>query len=303
VPVVAHTVRVPAPAAGAALSPDGSLLLVADNSGAVVISVKAAEQGSRHAVLGSLVPPGASLRDGVVEVAITPNGQYAFLSMENASQIAVFNLATALADGFGAPGVYLGSIATEGFPVGLAVSPDGRWLYVTILPQADPDGPGALGVLSVARATSVPAAATMPTVPAGCGPVRVLTSANGSVVWVTAQRSDALLAFSAAKVQAGSMHALLADVPVGEAPTGLALARGGTLMVVADSNRYALGIPHGNLAVVNVADALARKSALVGYLPAGWFPRDVAVSANGRLLLVANFASGQVEELNAAAIP
>jgi len=140
-------------------------------------------------------------------------------------------------------------------------------------------------------------------VAAGCSPVRVITSADGSVVFVTARGSDALLAFSAARLQTDSAHALLADVLVGEAPVGLALARAGALLVVADSDRFATGLPVSNLAVVDVADALAGRPALVGYLPAGQFPRDVAASGNGSLVLVANYASGSVEAVTAAALP
>jgi hypothetical protein len=51
------------------------------------------------------------------------------------------------------------------------------------------------------------------------------------------------------------------------------------------------------------APGKAMAAALLSYLPAGRFPRDVASSANGSLLLVGNFASGQVEAVNAAALP
>ena len=102
----------------------------------------------------------------------------------------------------------------------------------------------------------------------GCNPVRVITSANGRVVWVTARASDALLAFSAARLRTDPGDALLADVPVGEAPVGLALVGNGTMVVVADSDRFSSAGQHASLAVVDVADALAGKPALLGYLPA-----------------------------------
>ena len=123
------------------------------------------------------------------------------------------------------------------------------------------------------------------------------------LLWVAARGSDALLAFSAASLQTDPSRALVADVPVGKAPVGLALARAGTLIVAADSNRFAPGFPVSNLAVVSVAAALDGRPALLGYLPAGRFPRDVAASASGSVLLVANYASGQAETVNAAALP
>lgn len=303
-PEVVRTIPVRGPTAGAALSPNGRLLLVAGGAGdATVISVQAAEHGSRHAVLGELIRPGRSTSGGAIEVAVTPDGRFAFVSLEDAAEIAVFNLAKAIASSFRPGSGYIGTIPTGIAPVGLAVSPDGDWLYATSESKSEGSNVGTLSVISVARAESDPAASVRARAVAGCSPVRVLTSADGSVVWVAARGSDALLAFSAAGLLTRPSRALVADVRVGKAPVGLALARGGTLLVAADSDRFAPGFPVSNLAVVNVADALAGRPALAGYLPAGRFPRDVAASANGDLLLVANYASGQVEEVNAAALP
>ena len=69
------------------------------------------------------------------------------------------------------------------------------------------------------------------TITAGCSPVRVVTSADGSTVWVTARESDRLLAFSAAKLLSDPAHSLIASVEVGEAPVGLALVDGGQRVV------------------------------------------------------------------------
>jgi hypothetical protein len=55
--------------------------------------------------------------------------------------------------------------------------------------------------------------------------------------------------------------------------------------------------------VVDVADALKGRPALVGYLPAGQYPRDVAASPDGSTVLVANYDSGQLETVNVAALP
>ena len=300
---LAHVVPVPGPMAGATLSKNGKLLLVADGTGASVISVPVAERGGKHPVLGMLAAPGGPSADSAIEVAVTPDDRYAFVSLEGAGAIAVFDLATAMTRGFGASGVYVGSVPTPDGPVGLAVSPDGRWLYSTAEQATGPGRLGAVSVISVVRAESDPGASVVAQVPAGCSPVRVITSSDGDVVWVTARGSNALLAFSAVRLRTDSAHALLADVQVGQAPVGLALARGGALLVVADSDRFATGLPPGNLAVVDAADALRGRPSLVGYLSAGRFPRDVAASGDGGLVLVANYGSGQVETVDPAALP
>jgi len=158
-------------------------------------------------------------------------------------------------------------------------------------------------MIDVAKAETDPAHSTVARVPAGCNPVRVVTSADGSVVWVTARASDAVLAFSASKLRTDPAHALLADVRVGELPVGLALVRGGTRIVVADSNRFDVGGQAASLAVVDVPAALAGRPALLGYLPAGRFAREMALEPDGGTLLVTNFASGQLEAVSVPDLP
>jgi DNA-binding beta-propeller fold protein YncE len=302
-PLLLRTIALTAtPAAGITLSPDGRLLLVADGrTGAVVVSVPAAESGADGAVLGTLSVPGSQL-GGAIEVAVSPDGRYAFVSLESDAEIAVFNLTAALAHGFGR-GAYVGEIPTQIAPVGLAFAPDGHWLYSTSEARNASSQVGTLEVINVARAESDPSRSVVARVSAGCSPVRVTTSENGRVVWVTARESDALLAFSAATLLARPRSALLADVAVGEAPVGLAVVRDGSLIVVADSDRFDASGQHASLAVVSVHDMLAGRPALLGYLPAGAFPRDVAANPAGTTVLVANYASGQVESVDIADLP
>lgn len=296
-----RTIAMPVPTAGVALTPDGRLLLLAGGSGAVVVSVSAAERGSGRIVLGVLAATTARGPAGAIEVAVSRDSRYAFVSLEDSAELAVFDLAKALADHF--LDAYVGAIPTQVAPVGLAVSPDGRWLYSTSEAAGSRTNYGTLNVISVPRAESNPSASVVATVTAGCNPVRVVTSADGAVIWVTARASDALLAFSAVRLRADREHSLLADVRVGEAPVGLALARDGSLVVVADSNRFGAPGHAASLAVVSVVDALAGHPALVGYLPAGLFPRDLAAGPGGSTVLVADYASAQLEVVNAADLP
>jgi DNA-binding beta-propeller fold protein YncE len=294
-------------ALGEALTRDGRYLLVADNSGAAVINVARAENGSPHAVLGSLASSGGG---GAIEVALSADDRYAFVSLEDSQEIAVFSLQRALADGFG-PSDFVGDIPAGLAPVGLAVSPDGQWLYATseLAARTRPSGDGGLGgrgtlqVISVRQAETDPGHSVVATVTAGCQPVRVITSADGSVVWVTARASDTLLGFSAARLRADPAHSLIGAVQVGEAPVGLALVRDGARIVVADSNRFNASGAAASLAVVNVAAALAGRQALLGYLPAGGFPRQMALEPGGRTLLVTNFNSSQLESVTVADLP
>ena len=303
---------------GVTLTPDGRYLLVADVSGAAVVSVQAAEQGSRRAVLGTLAAgsPGG-LAGGAIEVAASRDGRFAFVSLEGADKIAVFNLQRALASHFATSG-FVGDVPTGVAPVGMAVSPDGNWLYSTsevtsmrALQHAArsahryraPGAPGTLAVISVHKAETDPARAIVSTVIAGCSPVRVITSTGGETVWVTARESDMLLGFSASRLRSDPGHSLIARVGVGEAPVGLARVDGGQRVVVADSNRFGQQGAKSSLAVVNVGAALAHRPALAGYLPAGGFPRQMALEPDGRTLLVTNFESQQLETVNVTNLP
>ena len=311
--------------AGAAVTPDGRYLLVADGSGAAVLSVARAEAGTAGAVLGVLAaprqtggPPG-----GAIEVAVSPDSRFAFVTLEYDDEAVVFNLGAALAHGFGSA-AYVGAIPLGNAAVGMAVSPDGRWLYATSegavaarqhpvalgsagcqghVPGAGPgEPPGTLTVVDVRRAESDPAQSVTATVDAGYQPVRVVTAANGTEVWVTARASDDLLCFSAARLATDPAHALVAVTRVGSEPVGLAAVRGGTLIVVADSNRFGAAGQRSTLSVVDAGAALAGRAAIVGDLPTGGFPRDMSLSPDGTLL-VSDYTSGQVQAIATAGLP
>jgi DNA-binding beta-propeller fold protein YncE len=309
-PSLVTTIGVSGEPAGEALTPDGRYLLVASDSGAIVISVARAEQRSPDAVVGTL-GTGSRVRfaGGAIEVALSPSGEFAFVTLESSGEMAVFNLARALAHGFG-PDDYVGAVRLGMAPVGMAVSPDGRWLYATselrsggTAPEPGGGGTGTLTVIGLRRAETQPGRSVVATVNAGCEPVRVVTSAYGDDVWVTARGSDALLCFSAAALRDDPARSLIAKVRVGVAPVGLALAGDGSRIVVADSNRFGVDGATASLAVVNVADALAGKPALTGYISAGMFPRQFALEPDGRVLLVTNYLSRQLEAVPLAAVP
>lgn len=315
-PRLVRQIPVEGQGAGVTLTPNGRYLLAADGSGADVVSVQAAEQGGGNAVLGTL-SSGGGPAGGAIEVTTSRDGRFAFVSLENSDKIAVFNLQQALASHFRTSG-FVGDVQAGVAPVGLAVSPNGDWLYSTSevksfseLRRAAHNGSqslelgarGTLAVISVRKAETDPAHAIVSTVTAGCSPVRVITSESGGTVWVTARGSDMLLGFSASRLRGDPAHSLIARVKVGEAPVGLALVDGGQRVVVADSDRFSQRGAKSGLAVVNVAAALAHRPALAGYLPAGGFPRQMALEPDGRVLLVTDFASQQLETVNVTNLP
>jgi DNA-binding beta-propeller fold protein YncE len=289
-PTLIRTIPAPGAGRGVEVTSDGKYLVAAAGSGAVVVSVAAAEQGAPNPVVGSLTTPSGM---GASQVLITPDSRFAFVTLQSSSEMAVFNLQQALAHGFG-PADVIGYVPLGEQPVGMVS--DGSWLYVT-------DFSGKLNVLSLSRAETDPPHAVVSKVPAGCQPARVVISADHQVLWVTARASDALLAFNATKLRTDPGHALIADVTVGEFPLGEALIDHGTRLVIADSNANGVKEAPYNIAVVSTADALNGKPALLGYVPTGPVPRQVAILPGGSTLLVTVENGHAVETVNVAELP
>jgi DNA-binding beta-propeller fold protein YncE len=303
-PRLVRTISVPPDALGNSLTPDGRYLLVADGAdGATVVSVRAAEKGARHAVLGTLSQPGESgPLGGAIEVASSPDGRYVFVSVEYQARIAVYDLHAAIARHFRRSS-YIGSIPVGQLVDGLAVSPDARWLYAASELAPGSGTGGSLAVIRLATAERRPSRSVVATAPAGCSPVRVVLSSDGRTAWVAARGSNQLLAFSAAKLRTDPAHSQRAAVRVGAAPVGLALVNHGREVIVADSNRFDTPGARPELTVVRTTAALAHHPALLGTIPTGTFPRELTLEPNQPTLLIGNFGSNQLEAVNVRRFP
>jgi DNA-binding beta-propeller fold protein YncE len=287
-------VTIPGQPLGEAVSPDGTYLLLADGGGVDVLSVASLEAGNTNPLLGRLQ---ANSSGGGIEVALSPDGHFVFVTLEDSAQMAVFNLATALATSFSSSGL-VGYVPLGSAPVGIAIAPDGTKMYVTSeSASSSPAARGTLSVVSIAAAETNPSSAVLASVDAGCGPVRVITSRDGADVWASARGSNQILAFSAAKLLTDPGGALLASVTVGQSPVDLAFVDSGTRIVVTDSNRFYLQGATSAISVVNPTAALSGGPAVVGTVPMGPFPREFSLEPNGSTLLVTDFDSSQLEAI------
>ena len=262
------------------MTPDGQYLLIAGNPGAYVLSAQRLEQGLPRPVVGVLTVPNAILGGEPIEVITSPNGRYAFVSVEDSDEIAVFDLHTAIIHDFDKPD-FVGTILLGRAVVGMAVSPNGKWLYATS-ERAGDGNQGSLSVINLREAKTRPDQAIQANVSAGCGPVRV------AVLRTEAPCGSLPGERRAARVLADALlrhpsRALRADVRVGEAPVGLAVVNQGRQVVVADSDRFNTPDATSALTVVDVAAALGHRTAVVGSLPTGLFPREVSLESDGTL--------------------
>ena len=74
-------------------------------------------------------------------------------------------------------------------------------------------------------------------------------------------------------------------------------------IVIADSNRFQTPGAIAELTIIRTASALAHHPALVGTIPTGTFPRELAIEPRHATLLVGNFGSNQLEAVNVRNVP
>jgi DNA-binding beta-propeller fold protein YncE len=280
-PRVERTVELPTGTfvVGIAISSNHQLALVTDYRGAAVIDLTRLLHGARSPVVGQLGhDPGSE----TIEVALSQDDRYAFVSNESDSEIAVYNLARAMQHGFTAAGVEVGDIPIGPYPVGLALAPNGRELYA--VNEGKYNNPGSLVVINVARAEKNPATAITHRVAAGCHPGRVVLSANGRIAWVAARGSDTVLSFDTGNMTLRSV------TRVGSAPVGLLLVDHDRTLLVANSNRFSPTHAAGSVSVVSTA-----KPSLTATISAKSFPREFGYLPGRHEVLLTNYTSDTLE--------
>jgi DNA-binding beta-propeller fold protein YncE len=258
--------------------------------------------------------------------AFTPTSRRAtkllFVSEERARSITVIDLARARSNGYKADAI-VGKIPVANAPIALTFSPDGKWLYTTSQgampdwhwPKAcKPEGrdpstaeitnpEGAVIVVDVARAASDPAQAVVARVPAGCSPVRMAITPDGARIYVTARNSNAVLAFDAAKLLSDPEHARVATASVGTAPVPIAVVDAGRKVIAGNSDRFGASTALQSLVVLEAAKMEAGTDATLGTIPAGAFPREMALSADGHTLFLTNFGSNTLQVIDVERLP
>ena len=276
-----------------------------------MVNVTRAIAGSPDAVVGAL---NGTVRDqipgdGVIEVTVSLDNRYAFVSQEYGARpavtpgnIDVFKLHKPTSNG-SVLGTAIGYLNLGDEVVGTALSPDGGILYATSETISLGSTQGSLSIVDVKTLETSPSEALLSNVTSGCGPVRVIVSSDGKIVWVTARESNHLLAFDSAKLVSNPGEALLASVQVGTFPVGLTLARNETRILTADSNRFNYTNATTGLSVVDVHAALAGREAVLGRVFTGLFPREFAVSPNGRVIFVADYTSKEIQAVDVATLP
>ncbi len=306
---------------GMVLTHDAQLLIAAAGSRIAFLDVGRLVAGQDGAILGYI---GDSLPLGNIYVNVTSDDDWLFASEENAKSIAVIDLERARASRFRDSSI-VGRIPVGRAPIALTLAPDDAYLYTTseifdadgwpqsCTPEAArrPGAPvmapvpqGAVHIVDVERATRDPRHAVMRSLPAGCSPVRLVLSPDGTRAYVTARGSDELLVFDRRLMHTAPLQSLVASVPVGSSPVGVATIDNGDRLVVTNSHRFAGGAEdRQSLSVIDAAKVEEGRRAVVGSIQAGAFPRELRTTADGRTLLLTNFGSQTLEIIDLARLP
>jgi DNA-binding beta-propeller fold protein YncE len=276
---------------------------------------------------------------GTLDVAFTPDGEYAFVLNEygKANGVSVPNQS-------GSVGVVkidrdtsghitsrthlLGQIATAGSTMaGMKLSPDGGRLYVSAQVSSnvkpppgntnpilfdedrclqDPKRPtmstGLLTVIDVAKAkTKQDSSAIISTVAAGCSPTRIVVTTDGKTLWTSARGDNRVLAFNTALLESDPSKALLGYASTGgDAPVGLALLHNERFLAVANSNRWLYKTGVGKTNMTILSVANPVAAEVVLTISTGNFPRELIVDSDDSTLYLTNHDTNTLQVIRTA---
>ena len=210
-------------------------------------------------------------------VALTPNGEFAYVTSENSGydnrdNVSVINTAT---------NTVAATVAVGFNPVDVAITPNGEFAYVTN-EYSD-------NVSVINTATNTVAATVAVGAPAGSPrayPTAVAITPNGGFAYVVNGGDSSSVKGSVSVINTAS-NTVAATVPVGSLPGGVAITPDGQFAYVTDYGS-------GSVSVIDTASNAVATTVAVGSYPDG-----VAVTPNGELAYV-TFGSGNVSVINTA---
>jgi len=320
-----RTIPLKSGGSGAVVTHDGKILIVAAGPNVAFLDTDRLKSGSGNPVLGYLdVGEGTSALGtgqaaGAIYVNTTKDDATLFVALERATAILVVDLTKIRSGSFDSRAV-LGRVPTGNAPIAVTLSSDEKYLYSTSQSSVPswnwpnacaPENPqqpvyamtrsvGAVLIIDVAKTRTDAANSVVMRYPVGCGPVRLVLTPDDRTAWVSLRADNTLMALDTRKLLTDSAHAIITKVKVGTAPVGVAVLDGGRRIIATNSNRFA-GDANDRQSL-NVLDATkgAASATLVGVVPAGAFPRELRVTADGRTLLVSNFASKTLQVVDLA---
>jgi YVTN family beta-propeller protein len=243
------TIPVGAAAFDVDVTPDGQHVWVASFGGPIVVI-----RTSDDAVVATIPNPGEASH-----VAVSPAGTRAYVAHSSAGRVRVFSTLT---------NTELASVNVGSFPIGVAVTPDGQFIYV---------GNEGSDNVSVIRAVDNTVVKTI-SAGIGDGPTDIAISRDGARAYVTNWHGTTV------SVIRTSDNTVVGNVFMGvnSGPDGIDITPDGQFAYVANFNNNTVG-------VIRLSD-----NAVVATIPVGLTPEDVAITPDGQFAYVTNRGGGSV---------
>jgi hypothetical protein len=296
------------------LTTDKRNLYVATGYGAIIYDVPMLLAGSSNSsnnpIVGTLSHEDGYVGRSAIELSITPNDAYVFISQEfgsNATQdlggIEVYNVAR-LANGT-VISSWKGYILTGYRTIGQDFSQDYTKLFVTSEIKSNAtsqnETTGTISVLDVPTLKVTPGKALFRKVTGGCHPVRTVMSADKNTLWVSLRDANMVMAFDASTLASNSpLDPVIATVNTGTSPIGMAAIQ--HHIFAADSNRYNYSDTTTGITVIKTGAALYEGQVNFPQIPTSAFPRELAVSPDGNTLLISEFGAQTIRAVNIASL-
>jgi Uncharacterized conserved protein len=314
-PRIVRVVRLKGSPYGMVLTHDERTLVVASDDVLAFVDVPKLVSGSPNPVLGYLTDAPFA---GRFYVNVTRDDRWVFVSDESERSISVIDFRLARASNF-APSSVIRRIKTGRAPIALTFSPDDKFLYTTSqeapssfnwpavcrAPGSDTTRfqtrypQGVVAVLDVQRAITPSQEPVVRQAAAGCNPVRLAISPEGDKAYVTARTDNELLVFDTRTLLSNSGDTPM-RIPVGSTPVGVATLKSGRWIAVTNSNRFGATDAPPSMTILDAAKVSLGRSAVVGTLPTGAFPREMSVTRDQRTLLLTNFDSKTLAVIDVA---
>lgn len=230
--------------------------------------------------------------DGPSGMVITPDGNYAYVNnygspagvgSGNATTIRVVDLHTNLIIG---PAITVGLA-----PASLAISPDGRFVYVINYVDGNP-GTGTISIIQTSDNTVIG------TIPGFSGPFAIVINRCGTRAYVTNFGSNNFAPVgTTVSVVDLTRRAISATIEVGTQPSGIALTPNDRFAYVTIYDTLYLGPNFTNLTAgpgtVRIIDTCTNRL-LCPVILVGSSPANIVISSDGSRAYVSNYTSDNV---------
>lgn len=267
-----------------AISPDGKKAYVANSDGTTLSIIDT----KLNKVIGTI-----DGFDGPSGIVITSDGKFAYVNnyggskgvgSGNGTKVSYVNLKTK---------TILDEITVGQAPAALALSPNGKFLYVINYVDGNPN----TGTMSIIQTKNN---RVIDTVTGFFGPFSIAITPNGKFAYVTNFGSNDFSPFGTT-VSVVSLHAqpkVIATIELGIQPSGIAITPNGRFAYVSNYNTLYAGPNFTKLTAgqgtVNIID-LCTNQVIPPTIAVGQSPNQVVISPNGHYAYVTNFTSNTVD--------